>query len=48
MIYVVYVNPRCENPWNFSMKRYKKKEQQTRRKSIEIRRANDIEILNRK
>jgi len=29
-------------------KKKKKKEQQTRRKSIEIRRADDIEILNRK
>lgn len=30
------------------VKKKKKKEQQTRRKSIEIRRADDIEILNRK
>ena len=44
MIYVVYVNPRCENMENFSMK--KKKEQQARRKSIETRRADNIEILN--
>lgn len=47
MIYVVYVNPRCENMEKFSMKK-KKKEQQARRKrkSIETRRADNIEILN--
>ena len=55
VIYVVYVNPRCENMRNSSMKRYKKEKNEKKEKNrlgenwyTEIKRANEIEIMNHK
>lgn len=49
MVYVVYVNPRCENIWNSSMiyesmKGIKKKEKRKEKNRLGINRYAEIEI----
>lgn len=42
MVYVVYVNPKCENIWNSAMKGIKKKEKRKEKNRLGINQYAEI------